>query len=92
MLIILCCLLGFFVLAAIYCTVLTLMNNLSLPDWKSFDERFPPLTDEEFLAKCQPGTDPEIAFKVRDIIADCLSINPKQVYPEARLIGDLGAE
>ena len=32
---------------------------------KSFEKRFPPISDEEFVARCTPGTDPAVALRVR---------------------------
>ena len=36
---------------------------------RALRERFPPLTDAEFLALCPPGTKPAVALKVRAIVA-----------------------
>lgn len=55
----------------------------------AFDERFPPISDAEFLARCKPGTNPDVALKVRRIVADALSIEYERVHPDARLIADL---
>lgn len=55
----------------------------------AFDERFPPISDAEFLARCKPGTNPDVALKVRRIVADALAIEYERVHPAARLIADL---
>lgn len=52
----------------------------------------PPLTDEQFLARCRPGTRPEVALKVRKIISEQLFIPVEQIYPEDRIVEDLGAD
>lgn len=57
-----------------------------------FREQFPPISDEEFLARCPPGTDPVIALKVRSTLCDALGVDYERIYPESRLIADLGAE
>jgi len=57
-----------------------------------FEERFPPISDEEFLARCTPGTNPDTALKVRSIMAKCLCIEYERIYPSSRLIEDLGAD
>jgi hypothetical protein len=57
-----------------------------------FEERFPPITDGEFLAKCTPGTDPARALKVRRIIADNLGVNYDRLHPSARFAEDIGAD
>jgi hypothetical protein len=56
------------------------------------EERFPPISDAEFVARCSPGTDPAVALKVRRILADCLCVEYDRIYPSARLVEDLGAE
>jgi hypothetical protein len=56
-----------------------------------FEERFPPISDEEFLARCQPGTDPKVALGVRRIIAEVFAIEYERVHPSMRLTKDLGA-
>lgn len=56
-----------------------------------FRMKFPPLTDEEFVQRCGPGTNPEVALKVRDIISSSLGIEPEEIYPEHRFVDDLDA-
>jgi hypothetical protein len=58
----------------------------------AFEERFPPISDAEFVARCAPGTSPEVALEVRRIVADALGVDYERVYPSSRLIADLGAE
>jgi hypothetical protein len=53
---------------------------------------FPPISDEEFLARCTPGTRPDVALKVRRIVAERLAVHYEQVYPSTRFIEDLGAD
>ncbi len=48
----------------------------------AFEQKYPPLTDEEFLQRCAPGTDPEVAFTVRRIIAEQLCIPVERIYPD----------
>ena len=56
-----------------------------------FNDRFPPISDEEFLARCGPGTKPEVALKVRKIVADQMGVNYERIYPSTRFVEDLGA-
>lgn len=51
----------------------------------------PPISDEEFVALCKPGTNPEIAIKVRHIIARNLNIPVEEIYPTDRFAEDLKA-
>lgn len=58
---------------------------------KEFAEKFPPISDAEFLARCTPGTSPEVALKVRRTVAKNLGVQYEQVYPSTRFVEDLGA-
>lgn len=59
---------------------------------QAFNERFPPISDEEFVARCRPGTNPTIALKVRAIVADQLGVEYARIYPSSRFVQDLGAD
>jgi hypothetical protein len=59
---------------------------------KAFAERFPPISDAEFMARCTPGTRPEVALKVRRIVADAFGIEYERVYPSSRFVEDLDAD
>jgi hypothetical protein len=52
----------------------------------------PPISDEEFLSRCKPGTDPAVALRVREIVADQLAIRRETIYPEHRFVEDLKAD
>jgi hypothetical protein len=57
-----------------------------------FQLKFPPISDEEFVARCSPGTDPEIALKVRRIVAKQLGVEYERIHPSCHFINDLGAD
>lgn len=59
---------------------------------EAFDNQFPPISDAEFLARCRPGTDPQIALKVRRIVAEQLGVEYARIYPSSRFVEDLGAD
>ena len=59
---------------------------------QNFNERFPPITDEEFLARCPPGTRRHVALGVRRIVAEKLGVEYARIYPESSFINDLGAD
>jgi hypothetical protein len=59
---------------------------------RAFRDRFPPLTDAEFIARCTPGVEPAVALKVRRIISESFGIEYKRIHPDARLMDDLGAD
>jgi hypothetical protein len=55
-----------------------------------FEERFPPISDAEFVARSRPGTNPKVALKVRRIVADNLGVEYDRIYPSTRFTDDLG--
>ncbi len=55
----------------------------------TFKRRWPAISDEEFVARCSPGTDPERALKVRRIVAEQLGMPYEHIYPEQRFVEDL---
>lgn len=57
---------------------------------RSFEERFPAISEAEFMDRCGPGTDPQIAARVRRILAECLDMDEERIYPGSRLQNDLG--
>ena len=59
---------------------------------KSFNERFPPISDAEFLARCTLETNPAIALKVRKIIAESLPVDYERVHPSMSFVEDVGAD
>ena len=73
-------------IAALLCAILDRRERLA------FKERFPPISDAEFVARCRPGTRAEVALKVRATLADALGVDYERIYPSSRLMADLGAE
>lgn len=57
---------------------------------KAFNECWPPITDEEFMAACPPGTDRFIALKVRRIVSEQLGLEYSRLHPAMRFVEDLG--
>ncbi len=45
----------------------------------------PPISDEEFLARCGAGTDSTIALKVRQLIAEQSGTDAATIYPETTI-------
>lgn len=58
----------------------------------TFEERFPPITDAEFLALCTPGTNPGVALKVRRLVAEYFAVAYERVHPSMTFIEDIGAD
>jgi hypothetical protein len=57
-----------------------------------FENRYPPISDAEFLARCSPGVNPDVALKVRRIVAEYFAIDSERVYPSMTFVEDLGAD
>ncbi|HYH63187.1 MAG TPA: hypothetical protein VD866_00670 [Urbifossiella sp.] len=57
-----------------------------------FEDRFPPISDDEFVARCTPGTSRHVALTVRRIVAEHLAVEYDRVHPSMRWIEDLGAD
>jgi hypothetical protein len=56
---------------------------------REFKRRWPPISDNEFVAKCSPSTDRKRALKVRGIIAEQLGIPREHIHPEQSFVDDL---
>lgn len=59
---------------------------------KRFESRFPPITDDEFVELCGPGTNRHIALRVRRIIADQLGVEYDRIHPSCSFVNDLGCD
>lgn len=57
---------------------------------KAVVEPLPPISDEEFLARCSPGVDPKVALKVRRMFAEYFGIEYERVHPTTNFLDDLG--
>ena len=55
-------------------------------------EKWPPITEDEFIERCSPGVNRERALKVRRIISEQLGVDYDRVYPEQRFGEDLGCD
>ena len=52
----------------------------------------PPISDEEFLRRCSPGTPPDVALRVREIVAEVSCVPADQISPDARFVDDLAMD
>lgn len=75
-----------YVITTIVCVYVEKWNR------KSFEDRFPPISDAEFIARCTPGTNQDTALRVRRIVAETLGVEYERIYPSSRLVEDLGAD
>ncbi|MBN9519534.1 hypothetical protein J0H58_13595 [bacterium] len=85
---------GVFVGAAIVVVVLFVVGWLLVIRQSELDvhDRFPPISDAEFIARCTPGTTPEVALKVRRIIAEQLAVEYERIHPSMSFVEDIGAD
>ena len=56
---------------------------------RSWKQRWPAISEEEFISKCTPGVNPERALKVRRVISEQLGIPYEHIHPEQRFVEDL---
>ncbi|MCH9652589.1 MAG: hypothetical protein K0U86_08690 [Planctomycetes bacterium] len=66
-----------FVLGAIYLVYFAPSNK--------FYKRWPAIDDDEFVRRCSPGTNREVALKVREIISDVSGEDYEHIHPEQPL-------
>ncbi|MEM9588720.1 MAG: hypothetical protein AAGA03_15670 [Planctomycetota bacterium] len=78
-----------FSICVLLCIVFITVMNCASADLPSKD-RWPPISEDEFIRRCSPGVDRERALKVRRIIAEQLGVDYERVYPEQRFVEDLG--
>ena len=79
-------------LAAIIVFLVCVTVTSGKRDAESFKRRFPPLSDAEFVARCTPGTNPDIALRVRKLVAYRLGVEYERIYPSTRFVEDIGAD
>jgi hypothetical protein len=77
------------VVIALIVAALYLMARL---DRARFERRFPPISDDEFMALCKPGTSREVALKVRRIVSQQLGVDYNRIYPSSSFVQDLGCD
>jgi hypothetical protein len=80
------------VLAALFVAVAISYLADAVRDRKAFEERFPPISDAEFLCRCPPGTTPDVTLRVRRIVAEKLAVDYRRVCPSSRFVDDLAAD
>ena len=59
---------------------------------RRFASRFPPISDDEFVALCGPGTNRDVALRVRRIVADQLGVEYDRIHPSCSFVNDLGCD
>lgn len=64
----------------------------SIFEQRRWNEKWPPIDEDEFMARCTPGTSRDIALRVRRIVSDQLGVDYDRVYPEQNFVDDLGCD
>jgi hypothetical protein len=81
-----------FLAALVLLIVFATMILCGMKQYEDYKKRFPPISDAEFLANCNPETTPEVALKVRRIVSDNLGVEYERIYPSTRFAEDIGAD
>lgn len=55
-----------------------------------FNKHFPPIDDDEFIRRCRPGVNRDVALRVRRVVSNSLGIDYERIYPEQSFVNDLG--
>ena len=66
----------------LFAVIFAMVFALEMKKAADFNERFPPIDDDEFIRRCRPGVNRGIALRVRRIISEQLGIQYERVYPE----------
>ena len=74
------------------CLIILLLLFCEREKRRSLELNFPPISDAEFLERCDPGTNPDIALRVRRIVSESLGVEYERIYPSSRFVEDLGAD
>lgn len=53
---------------------------------KRFREKYPPISDDEFMAKLPPGTSRDVALRVRDIVSIQLGVDRERIHPDSKFV------
>lgn len=53
---------------------------------------WPPISDDEFMAKCSPGVSRDTALRVRKIVSEQLGVDYERVHPDQEFVRDLGCD
>jgi len=82
------------IFVAMAIAAMVLSNGFREVDWDlgGFDQKWPPIDDDEFIRRCHPGANREIALRVRRVVAKQLGIPYQQIYPEQNFVFDLGCD
>ena len=82
----------FFLIVAFLIGIWWLLSWLDSLEPSGITSEYPPISDDEFMARCDPRTSRDVALGVRRVISESLGVPYESIYPEHRIVEDLGAE
>ena len=71
-------------------TLAAFLSHVLLVGDDAFKKRWPAISDDEFMERCKPGTNRDIALRVRKIVSEQLGVPYQHIYPEQSFVDDLG--
>ena len=74
-------------LVALVILVLLVINGHAVE--KRWREKWPKISDDEFMKRCPPGTKRDVALKVRRVISEQTGLEYERIYPEQHFVNDL---
>lgn len=81
------------VLFTIACLLgITIYLLVCLTDAIPDKRKWPPISDDEFMAKCSPGVSRDTALRVRKIVSEQLGVDYERVHPDQEFVRDLGCD
>lgn len=90
-----------FLLAMLVVFLLLRMLDFFAEGWKlqfpfsdgmTFEERWPAISDDEFMQRCPKGTRRETALAVRRIVSEQLGLPYDHIHPDQNFVNDLGCD
>jgi hypothetical protein len=71
-----------------------LLSEISNREHGLFDSnsRWPPIDDDEFIRRCDPGVNRDIALRVRRIVSQQLGVPYDRIHPDQNFVNDLGCD
>ncbi|QEG22011.1 acyl carrier protein [Mariniblastus fucicola] len=76
------------VIAVIFISIV----SYSIVEHRRWQDKWSPISDDEFMLRCSAGTNRDIALRVRRIVSEQLGVDYYRVYPEQSFVDDLGCD
>lgn len=72
------------VFAVILINLVILLVLKSIRDHNKYVQKYPPISDEEFMARLPRGTSRDTALRIRAIISAQMGVPIENIHPETR--------